>query len=208
MLFPSEVSSIGMVNWVRSWVMSICVAVIFITAVELIMPGDKFKKYVKFVMGLILIAVILNPIIKIFNNKANITSYIDEANKYVDSGGYKNDFQKYKDQDKNDTINTFKTNLQNSCVKMLKDKFPNNDYEVKADVKLDNQTNQINISNLSVGVKNKGVEKINNIRIDSKSVSTNEGKKVDPQTDKDIKNYLNDQLKIPQNNISVYKQNS
>lgn len=197
-----------MVNWVRSWVMSICVAVIFITAVELIMPGDKFKKYVKFVMGLILIAVILNPIIKIFNNKANISTYIDDANKYVNSASYENNFQKYKEQDKDDTINTFKTNLQNSCAKMLKDKFPDNDYEVKADVKLDSETNEIDISSLSVGVKSKGIEKIDNIRINSKSVSVNQEKQVDQKVGKDIKDYLNDQLKIPQNNISVYQQSS
>lgn len=197
-----------MIDWMRSWVMSICVAIIFITAVELIMPGDKFKKYVKFVMGLILIAVILNPIIKIFDNKANITTYIDDASKYVNSASYEDNFQKYKDQDKDDTINTFKTNLQNSCAKMLKDKFPDNDYEVKANVKLDNETNEIDISSLSIGVKNKGVKKISNIRIDSKSVSTNEEKQVDPQIDKNIKTYLNDQLKIPPNNISVYQENS
>lgn len=206
MLLPSEVSS--MIDWVRSWVMSICVAIIFITAVELIMPGDQFKKYVKFVLGLILIAIILNPIIKIFNNNANVTTYIDDASKYVNSGSYEDNFQKYKDQDKDDTINTFKTNLQNSCAKMLKDKFPDNDYEVKANIKLDNETNEIDISSLSIGVKNKGVKKISNIRIDSKSVSTNEEKQVDPQTDKNIKTYLNDQLKIPPNNISVYQQDS
>lgn len=197
-----------MINWVRSWVMSICVAVIFITAVELIMPGDKFKKYVKFVMGLILIAVILNPIIKIFNNEANITSYINQADKYVNSASYKDNFQKYKQQDEEDTINTFKTNLQDSCAKMLKDKFPNNDYEVKAEVKLDNQTNQIGITGLHIGVKNNSVAKIDNIHIDSKSVSTNQGEQVDPQVGNEIKNYLNDQLKISKNNIAVYKQSS
>lgn len=197
-----------MLDWVRSWVMSICVAVIFITAVELIMPGDKFKKYVKFVMGLILIAVILNPIVKIFNSETNITSYIDQADKYVNSGSYENNFQKYKQQDEKDTINTFKTNIQNSCAKMLKDKFPDNDYDVKAEVKLDTKTNQIDITGLDIGVKNNSVAKIDNIHIDSKSVSTNQGEQVDPQVGNEIKNYLNDQLKISKNNIAVYKQSS
>lgn len=197
-----------MVEWVRSWVMSICVAVIFITAVELIIPGNKFKKYVKFVMGLILIAVILNPIIKIFNSKASMTSYINDADKYVNSASYENNLEKYKENDKQETISTFKTNLQNSCVKMLKDKFPDNDYEVKADVKIDDKTNEIDISNLSVGVKGKGIEKVKNIDINSKSVSANSEKQIDPSVGRDIKNYLNDQLKISQNNISVYKQTS
>lgn len=195
-----------MIDWVRSWVMSICVAVIFITAVELIIPGNKFKGYVKFVMGLILIAVILNPIIKIFNNKTDITTYINKADQYVNSGAYENNIEKYKEQDKDDTINTFKENLQNSCTKMLKDKFPDNDYTVKADVKLDNDTNQINIKGLTIGIKNKGIEKIKNIDIDSKSVSASQESKVDPQVDKEIKDYINDELKISKDNISVYKQ--
>ncbi|AJA47972.1 stage III sporulation protein AF [Clostridium pasteurianum DSM 525 = ATCC 6013] len=195
-----------MIDWVRSWVMSICVAVIFITAVELIIPSNKFKGYVKFVMGLILIAVILNPIIKIFNNKTDITTYIDKADQYVNSGSYESNTEKYKNQDKEETINAFKENLQKSCSKMLKDKFPNNDYEVKADVKLDDATNQINIKGLSIGVKNEGVEKIENIEIDSKSVSASQEKKVDPEVDKEIKDYLNNELKISKDSISIYKQ--
>lgn len=197
-----------MVDWVKSWVMNICVAVIFITAVELIIPGNKFKNYIKFIMGLILIAVILNPMIKIFNNETDVTSYIKAADKYVSSASYENNFEKYKQQDKEDTLNTFKTNLQNSCSKMLEDKFPDNDYEVTVDVKLDNESNQVDITALNVAVKNKGIQRVKDIHIDSKSVSSNQENKVDPQVDKEIKDYLNDQLKVPKDNISVYKQSS
>ena len=43
-----------MIGELRNWIISICTAVIFITAVEMIMPNNSFKKYAKFVLGLIL----------------------------------------------------------------------------------------------------------------------------------------------------------
>ena len=39
---------------------------IFMTAIEIIAPDNSMKKYIKFVLGLILISVMINPIIKFF----------------------------------------------------------------------------------------------------------------------------------------------
>ena len=111
-------------EWIKNWVVSICSAVIFITAVELIIPDNKMDRYVKFAMGLILIAVIMNPIIKVLSNKWDMTTYINKANNYMDSKSLNNNITKYKQADKANTLNTFETNLENTSNKMLKEKFP------------------------------------------------------------------------------------
>ena len=51
---------------VKTFVVNLVTTLIFISAIELICPDNKMKKYIKFVLGLILIAVILNPIITFF----------------------------------------------------------------------------------------------------------------------------------------------
>ena len=64
----------------KEFVITLVTTMILITAVELIAPDNSMKKYLKFVLGLILIVVILNPILKFFNVgenelKNSISSY-------------------------------------------------------------------------------------------------------------------------------------
>lgn len=47
----------------KSWIANISVTIVFITAIKLILPDNGTKKYVNFVMGLILISVIIQPIL-------------------------------------------------------------------------------------------------------------------------------------------------
>ncbi len=52
----------------NKFVITLVTILIFITAVEMIAPDNSMKKYLKFVLGLILITVILNPILTIILN--------------------------------------------------------------------------------------------------------------------------------------------
>ncbi len=48
----------------KKFVITLVTVLIFMSAVEMIAPS-KMKKYIKFVLGLILITIILNPILQI-----------------------------------------------------------------------------------------------------------------------------------------------
>jgi stage III sporulation protein AF len=196
-----------LIEWIKNWVINICAAVIFITAVELIIPENKMDKYVKFVMGLILIAVIMNPIVKVLSSKGDMANYINRATNYVNSTSINSNIQQEKASDRDNTISEFKTNLQNTCAKMLKEKFPENNYEVTADVKYTSQEQEISIEDLKIHVKTSGVEKIRKVSIDAKISNTDDGIYSNDKTAVDIKNYLNDELKIDKNNIFVKEDN-
>lgn len=196
-----------LIEWIKNWVINICAAVIFITAVELIIPENKMDKYVKFVMGLILIAVIMNPIVKVLSSKGDMANYINRATNYVNSTSINSNIQQEKASDRDNTISEFKTNLQNTCAKMLKEKFPENNYEVTADVKYTSQEQEISIEDLKIDVKTSGVEKIRKVSIDAKISNTDDEIYSNDKTAVDIKNYLNDELKIDKNNIFVKEDN-
>lgn len=196
-----------LIEWIKNWVINICAAVIFITAVELIIPENKMDKYVKFVMGLILIAVIMNPIVKVLSSKGDMANYINRATNYVNSTSINSNIQQEKASDRDNTISEFKTNLQNTCAKMLKEKFPENNYEVTADVKYTSQEQEISIEDLKIDVKTSGVEKIRKVSIDAKISNTDDEVYSNDKTAVDIKNYLNDELKIDKNNIFVKEDN-
>lgn len=111
-----------MLQWLKEWITNIAVAVFFITAIERLLPKNNIKKYGKFVLGLILITVILNPIIKIFNKDYNISQYVEKATASFNNVDYKNDFDKYKKKNREETLNNFKANLQNQTKKKVRRK--------------------------------------------------------------------------------------
>jgi stage III sporulation protein AF len=189
-----------LIDWIKNWVVNICAAVIFITAVELIIPENKMDKYVKFVMGLILIAVIMNPIVKVLSGKGGgMSNYINKATNYVNSTSLNSGIEEQKVSDREDTINVFKTNLENTCTKMLREKFPENNYEVVADVTYNSQDQEPSIDDLKIDVKSNGVQKIQKVSIDTTDTANHSNDK----TAVDIKNYLNDELKINKDSILV-----
>lgn len=193
-----------MLEHLKVWVINICTAVFFITAVEMILPDNKMKKYAKFVLGLILITVIMNPIIKIFNNDFNLESYVNSASKYFEEKEYTKDYDKYKISSIDNTVNVFSKNLENLCIEKLREKFPKDNYEVIVDAGYDTEKENFVINTINVGITEGKVKKIKKIKInDSKEVSSPEIE--DYKKSNIIKEYLSQLMNVPTDKIKVYK---
>ncbi len=193
-----------MLEHLKVWVINICTAVFFITAVEMILPDNKMKKYAKFVLGLILITVIMNPIIKIFNNDFNLESYVNSASKYFEEKEYTKDYDKYKISSIDNTVNVFSKNLENLCIEKLREKFPKDNYEVIVDAGYDTEKENFVINTINVGITEGKVKKIKKIKInDSKEVSSSEIE--DYKKSNTIKEYLSQLMNVPTDKIKVYK---
>lgn len=52
---------------VIEWVMNILVFILFATMIDLLLPSSNMQKYVKMVVGLILLLLMLSPILKLFS---------------------------------------------------------------------------------------------------------------------------------------------
>lgn len=194
-----------MITWLRSWIITICTAVVFITAVEMILPDNKMKSYGKFVMGLMLMTVIMTPIIKILNKNINIDGYINKAEESFKMGNYKSSVEDYKKKDEENTKEQFKENLETTCIKLLKEKFPDADYSASVEVDMDKNSQMFVIKSVSIGVKEKGIKKINKIQIGKSNEKTTSTKNLDNAEEDRIKNFVSNEIKIPDKNISVYK---
>ena len=53
-----------MVNFLSSWVKNLSLAIIVVSILEMLLPNNKTKKYVKMVMGLYILFSIISPFIK------------------------------------------------------------------------------------------------------------------------------------------------
>ncbi|APH15753.1 stage III sporulation protein AF [Clostridium botulinum] len=195
-----------MLQWLKEWITNIAVAVFFITAIEMLLPKNNIKKYGKFVLGLILITVILNPIIKIFNKDYNISQYADKATASFNNAEYKNDFDKYKKKNREETLNNFKANLQNQTKKKLEEKFPENKYEVNVEIAYDEEKDNLQIKSMDVGVKGNKIEKIK--KVNKINIGNNENGKEDKKTfegEGKIKQFISNEFKVSSGVIKVYK---
>lgn len=188
----------------RQWVINVCISAFFITAIEIILPDNTLKKYAKFVLGLILIVVISNPLINLFsrdnsNIKEAIMSNANALNNLTESK--KSD--EYKKKNIELTLKNFEANIQNNCLSTLKSKFPEYDFIVQAKVLYENS--KYSIKNLDIGVKDKRVEAVKKVEI--KTNSNNADNKVYDKTHSEIAQFLSKELNINKETITLYKIN-
>ena len=190
-------------EYLNSFIITLVATMIFMTAIEIIAPDNSMKKYIKFVLGLILISVMINPIIKFFTGGEQevinrIKRYEDMLNLGVtNEGESKEVIEKQKE--------AFKSNLNSNCDNLLKEKFSDKDFksDIKCNINLSDMT--YSIDSLEVGVRENGIRLVDKIRINvndesEEAVSNNE--KID--NEEEIKNYLSELFKIPIEKIKLY----
>lgn len=61
-----------MIEFVRSWIINIVVVIFFIAIIEILLPSSNMKKYINMTLGLLIIIVLINPIIKLMSSDINI----------------------------------------------------------------------------------------------------------------------------------------
>lgn len=190
-------------EYLNNFIITLVATMIFMTAIEIIAPDNSMKKYIKFVLGLILISVMINPIIKFFTGGEQevinrIKRYEDMLNLGVtNEGESKEVIEKQKE--------AFKSNLNSNCDNLLKEKFSDKNFksDIKCNINLSDMT--YSIDSLEVGVRENGIRLVDKIRINindesEEAVSNNE--KID--NEEEIKNYLSELFKIPIEKIKLY----
>ncbi|WP_055667685.1 stage III sporulation protein AF [Desnuesiella massiliensis] len=189
----------------RQWVINVCISAFFITAIEIILPDNTLKKYSKFVLGLILIVVISNPLLSLFSKD---TSSIKEA--IINNANSLNNLteskksDEYKKKNIELTLKNFETNIQSNCLVILKSKFPEHDFIVQA--KASYESNKYSIKNLDIGVKDKRVETVKKVEI--KTNSNNEDNRTYDKSYSEIAQFLSKELNINKETITLYKINN
>ena len=190
-------------EYLNNFIITLVATMIFMTSIEIIAPDNSMKKYIKFVLGLILISVMINPIINFFTGGEQevinrIKRYEDMLNLGVtNEGESKEVIEKQKE--------AFKSNLNSNCDNLLKEKFSDKNFksDIKCNINLSDMT--YSIDSLEVGVRENGIRLVDKIRINvndesEEAVSNNE--KID--NEEEIKNYLSELFKIPIEKIKLY----
>lgn len=55
-------------DFIKDWITNIIIFILLATVLDMLLPNSSFQKYTKIVTGLILIAIILSPVMKLFTS--------------------------------------------------------------------------------------------------------------------------------------------
>ena len=193
-------------EFVKAWVTNIAVVVVFMTAIELILPNNDIKKYGKFVMGLILMITIMKPILSVIDKGFNFESYVYEAENYLQSSKLEIDYEKYKQKNIESTMELFKKNIEIQCEETLKEEFYEKDFEVDVDVSYLEESKEFIINNIEIWVEEKGVKRVKKVQ----NVSINGGAKdkesiEESELSEKIKLFIGGKVSLQKNKINVYE---
>lgn len=189
-------------EYINNFVITLVATMIFMTAVEIISPDNSMKKYIKFVLGLILISVMINPIVKFFTGgEQELVNTI----KSYESMFYEGITSENEDSISKSQIESFKNNLNSNCDSLLKEEFSDKDFKSNVECEIDLENMTYSIESLEVGVKDWGIKLVDSIKIDineeSEQAVSNDGT---VENEEEIKNYLSEVFKIPTDKIKLY----
>lgn len=189
-------------EYINNFVITLVATMIFMTAVEIISPDNSMKKYIKFVLGLILISVMINPIVKFFTGEEQ--ELVNTIKSY-ESMFYEGTTSENEDSISKSQIESFKNNLNSNCDSLLKEEFSDKDFKSNVECEIDLENMTYSIESLEVGVKDGGIKLVDSIKIDineeSEQAVSNDGT---VENEEEIKNYLSEVFKIPTDKIKLY----
>lgn len=189
-------------EYLNQFVITLVATMIFMTAVDIIAPDNSMKKYIKFVLGLILITVMINPIIKFFTGGEQ--EVVNTIKKY-ENMLYEGANIKEKEDISEQKIESFKKNLNSNCDNLLKNEFSDKEFKSNVECTLDLENMTYSIDSLEVGIKDNSIKIVDKIKInineESEEAVSNEAM---IENQEEIKNYLSDVFKIPVEKIKLY----
>ena len=178
-----------MIEFLSSWAKSLGVTIVIVSILEMLLPNNKTKKYIRMVMGVYIVFNIISPFVKskeIFNvNDIDINAYKStETSSEVDQTSMNDRIEKlYKQELEKDIKNKIneKGSEVDKCevnVKIAENEEQTQITKINLNIKKSEETNTQNQKDKSI--ENKVVteiQKINPININSKNENSKEKSK-------------------------------
>lgn len=195
-----------MIEFLSSWAQGIIVAVIIATLIEMILPNNSSKKYVKVVIGMYILFTIVSPIIKkvggkdINLNTINIEKYEQQIAKSDNTIS-----RKFEDNNTRSIKDIYVSNLKADISAKLKEK----GYEIDiSDIQIkDDENYTIEKITLKLIKTEQKQEKNNEIVINTveigNTISQKDSKTLSDDDKQEVKDYISETYDIDKKNINI-----
>lgn len=206
-----------MIEFLSNWAKDICLTVIVISILEMILPNNKSKKYVKMVMGVYLLFTMISPFVK---NSKNLD--LENMNIYEDI--MTSSVQTENEIDQTSMDKRLNQIYKEELEKDIKEKIENKGYIInscKVEVELKENQKNSGINKIVLKVKKKNVEnqeenqnleskmveeiqKIKKVEIGEKEEEKEEGEQSITNTDKkEIRNFLIEEYGVSEECLEI-----
>ncbi len=196
-------------QWFRAWSEGIVIAVIITTLIEMLLPENTSKKYIKTLLGMFLMYIIIFPVI-------NKISWLDvekslNFNKVIETSTNACNINELNNKIDNMALKIYEKNLEDN----LKERLDNEGYIAEyVSIKI-SEDNSYNIESVTVKLSDKNenkkqekqaysiVEVVKQINV---KISNNESttKEVINENEKEqVKDFIKELYSVPKENISV-----
>ena len=189
------------------WIVTICVAVFFATAVQMILPDNSLKKYCNFVLGLIVFVVMITPIVNFFNKDITIDKLIEQTTMEVFSDKTQDNatYEEYRNSSMNTTTKVFKENLEQQCVEDLSKEFKGDEFSVNVDVAYDEVNKTFVINSMDIGINDGSIKRVEEVAIgEDKTVPASKEEEVLGEYGAEVKKYISSHYEIDENIIFIF----
>lgn len=204
-----------MIEFISTWVKGLGVAIVIVSIIEMILPNNKTKKYIKMVLGIYIIFNIISPLVKnkdkLNLENLNLNDYTVNTSTSVDQTSM------------NKRIETlYEDELEKNITTKLKEK----GYELsecKVTAKIDeneNNKDETKISNIKIKVEKKvvkqseensvenkivtGIQQIKKVDIGkAKEKETNNSSKISKTELEDIKKFLIEEYEVNEKCLEI-----
>ncbi|MFQ6943602.1 MAG: stage III sporulation protein AF [Clostridia bacterium] len=195
-----------MIEFLSSWAQGIIVAVIIATLIEMILPNNSSRKYVKVVIGMYILFTIVSPIIKklggkdINLNTINIEKYEQQISKSDNTIS-----RKFEDNNTRSIKDIYASNLKADISAKLKEK----GYEIDtSDIQIkDDENYTIEKITLKLIKMEQKQEKNNEIVINTveigNTISQKDSKTLSDDDKQEVKDYISETYDIDKKNINI-----
>lgn len=202
-----------MIEFVKNWIINIVVTIFFIAFIEILLPNSNMKKYINMILGLLIIIVLINPIIKFMNNDINIDREV-----FYNLQSY-NTFKveretKYIETQNQQIIEVYKEKIEREISEFVRDDIDYSVLDVNVSINEDIETEDFGkILDIKVylGTKNNNnlnqksikINEIERITINANKSNLYKNDTVNPSGFEEIVDSISSYYKVPKEKIIV-----
>lgn len=200
-----------MINFLRSWILNIVSVVIFITIVELILPNSSMKKYIKMIVGLLVMLVIINPILDLMHGKVKLEEDVFRTSSAIHKQELVLNLNHFKGTQQKQIISVYKDNIE----KYIKDQieFNNKIRVLSIDSSIEENVDSkefgnikelaIVLSNSENNLSKKGIQPVSNVVININENRENDKIEKNENILKEIKEHISKYYSLDKDKINI-----
>lgn len=144
------------------------VIIVFATLIEILMPNSSFKKYIKFILGLLVMTIMLQPIFGILNSEFSLSEGSFKYQNKLDSEYIKKQAENYRDKQSANLTELYKQNLETQIAEQVEREIGDRDVSVTVSIIEDTKSElfgNINSISITIGKQVKAVDKVERVII-------------------------------------------